>query len=132
LSKIGNLGDVVFTVSEKVMRTFSEFTRNSSGRWTTHEILGKKPLSQYVGPGLDTVKFTMRFDAGYGVNPRKELDRLTEIDRKGKALPLVIGGKGVGVGLWVITALEQAWTSIDHRGNILIATVNVTLQEYVK
>lgn len=129
---IGNLGPVVFVVSDKTMRTFSEFSRSSAGRWANHEILGKKPKSQYIGPGLDTVSFVMRFDANFGINPRKELDRLTELDREGKALPLVIGDKGVGVGLWVITGLEQQWTRIDNRGNVLIATANITLQEYVK
>lgn len=132
MNKIGYLGDVVFVVSEKTLRTFNEFTRSSSSRWAKHEVLGKKPISQWIGPGLDTVSFTMRFDARYRMNPRKELDRLTALDRKGKALPLVVGGKGVGVGLFVITSLEQTWSNIDHLGNILAATVNISLEEYVK
>ncbi|CAM3851989.1 MULTISPECIES: phage tail protein [Paenibacillus] len=132
MNKIGNLGDVVFVVSDKTIRTFNEFTRSSSSRWGKHEVLGKKPVTQWIGPGLDTVSFTMRFDARYRMNPRKELDRLTALERKGKALPLVVGGKGIGVGLWVITSLEQGWTHIDHRGNILVATANISLEEYVK
>lgn len=129
---IGNLGPVVFVVSENTMRTFSEFARSSTGRHSVHEILGKKPKSQYIGPGLDTVSFTMRFDVSFGINPRKELDALTELDRQGKAMPLIIGGKGLGTALWVITALNQTWDRIDNRGNVLVATANISLQEYVK
>lgn len=129
---IGSLGPVVFIVSADVLRTFTDFTRSSSGRYAQHEILGKKPLTQFIGPGLDTVSFSMRFDARYGINPRKELDQLTDLDRKGKALPLIIGGKGIGVGLWVIKGLEQSWNQVDNRGNVLVATVNITLEEYVK
>lgn len=132
MNNIGYLGDVVFVVSEKTLRTFNEFTRSSASRWAKHEVLGKKPLTQWIGPGLDTVSFTMRFDARYGINPRKELDRLTTLEREGKALPLEIGGKGVGVGLWVITSLEQSWSNIDHIGNILVAMANISLEEYVK
>ena len=129
---IGSLGPVVFVVSADTIRTFTDFKRSSAGRYARHEVLDLKPKTQFIGPGLDTVSFRMRFDVRYGINPRKELDQLTEIDRKGKAMPLVIGGKGAGVGLWVITGLEQSWEEIDAKGNILSATVDITLEEYVK
>lgn len=132
MSNIGSLGPIIYTVSMDQLRTFNEFNRSSSGRWAKHEILGKKPLSQRVGPGLDTISFTMRFDASMGVNPRKELDNLVELERKGKAMPLVIGGKALGVNLWVITSLEQNWIKIDNRGNLLLATANISLEEYAK
>ncbi|MNC05267.1 phage tail protein [Paenibacillus sp. FSL R5-0636] len=132
MSKLGNLGPIVFVVSPEAIRTFQEFTRASAGRWAKHEIIGQKPKTQFLGPGLDTISFTMWFDARYGLNPRKELDKLTEIDRAGKALPLIVGKKGVGTGLWVITGLSQAWTKVDNVGNIIRATVNVSLEEYVK
>ncbi|MFW5433697.1 phage tail protein [Paenibacillus apiarius] len=132
MNKIGSLGPIVFVVSPKVIRTFNDFSRSSSGRWANHEVLGKKPLSQWIGSGLDTISFTIRFDARYGMQPRKELDRLVELERKGKAMPLIIGGKGVGVGLWKITSLEQTWLDIDARGNVLLATASISLEEYVK
>ncbi|MCY7486423.1 phage tail protein [Paenibacillus alvei] len=132
MNKIGSLGPVVFVVSPEAIRTFDEFTRSSAGRWAKHEVLGKKPLSQWIGPGLDTISFTMWFDVQRRLNPRKELDRLVELDRKGKAMPLIVGGKAVGVGLWTITSLEQSWKTIDGKGNILFATANISLEEYVK
>lgn len=132
MNKIGSLGPIVFVVSPEAIRTFDEFTRSSAGRWAKHEVLGKKPLSQWIGPGLDTISFTMWFDVARRLNPRKELDRLVELERKGKAMPLIVGGKAVGVGLWTITSLEQSWKRIDGRGNILFATANISLEEYVK
>lgn len=126
------MGSVVFVVNPKTIRTFNDLTRSSAGRWANHEVIGKKPLSQFLGPGLDTVSFTMRLDVRYGINPRKELDALVELERAGKAMPLIIGGKALGVGLWKITSLEQNWSSVDNRGNVLAATVNIALEEYVK
>lgn len=132
MSKIGSLGSVVFVVSPEAIRTFQEFTRNVASRYAKHDILGQKPKTQWLGPGLDTISFNMWFDARYGLNPRKELDKLIELERKGKALPLIVGKKGLGTGLWIITGLGQAWTRIDNAGNVLKATVSVSLEEYVK
>lgn len=130
MNTIGSLGSVVFMVSPNLIRTLHDFTRSASGRWANHEVLLKKPVSQFIGPGLDTISFTMRFDIRYGINPRKELDALVELERSGKTMPLIIGGKGVGVNRWKITSLEQKWEDIDNRGNVLAATASITLEEY--
>lgn len=129
---IGSLGSIVFIANAKTIRTFDGFSRKSSSRWAKHEILSQKPKSQFIGPGLDTISFTMRFDAAYGLNPRKEMDALVKLDRSGKALALTIGGKGIGTGLWVITSLEQSWQVVDAKGNVLVGTANISLEEYVK
>ncbi|MBU5672651.1 phage tail protein [Paenibacillus brevis] len=130
MNQIGSLGSIVFTVTPDTIRTFTEFTRTSASRWANHEVLGKKPVSQFIGPGLDTVSFTMHLDVRYGINPRKELDALVELERSGKAMPLIIGGKGIGVSKFKITSLEQSWTEIDNRGNLLKASASITLEEY--
>lgn len=118
-------------VTSKLIRTFTDFTRSSAGRWANHEVLGKKPLSQFIGPGLDTVSFTVRLDVRYGINPREEMDALIELERAGKAMPLVIGGKGVGVNKFKITSLEQTWKDVDNKGNLLSADLTINLEEYV-
>ncbi|MFC3802799.1 phage tail protein [Cohnella sp. GCM10012308] len=132
MNKVGSLGPVVFVVSEGATRTLDEFTRNSSARWAQHDIVGQKPKKQWLGPGVDSVSFSVLFSVSLGLNPRKELDRLTELERDGKAVPLIIGRKGVGVGLWVITSMTQSWDVLDGEGNVYSATANLTLEEYVK
>lgn len=128
---IGALGNIAFVATAETLRTFSEFQRSSAGRWAKHERLGKKPLTQFLGPGLDTVSFTMRFDASYGINPRKEMDALSDLERSGKAMALTVGGKGVGVSLWGITSLSQSWDVIDNKGNVLVGTARISLEEYI-
>lgn len=88
---IGALGDVVFVASRDAIRTFENFAQRSASRWAKHEIIGKKPKSEYIGPDLDTISFKMRFDVMYGMNPRKEMEALLELARSGNAVPLVIG-----------------------------------------
>ncbi|MBA2943219.1 phage tail protein [Paenibacillus sp. CGMCC 1.16610] len=128
---IGALGPVVFVASAETLRTFSDFTRSSAGRWAKHDVFMQKPKTQFLGPGLDTISFTMQFNASLGINPRKELDKLVELERSGTAMALTIGGKGLGVGLWIITTLSQTWGSIDNEGNVLTASANLSLEEYV-
>lgn len=81
MNKIGSLGPVVFVVAEGAIRTIDEFKRRSSSRWAQHDIIGKKPKKEFLGPGADSVSFSVHFSAALGLNPRKELDRLTELDR---------------------------------------------------
>ncbi|MBB6670510.1 phage tail protein [Cohnella nanjingensis] len=132
MNKLGSLGPVVFIVSEGATRTIDDFQRSAGGRWAQHDIIGQKSKKQWLGPGADTVTFSVLFDVRFGLHPRKEIDQLTELERAGKALPLVLGRKGIGVGLWVITSMTQAWNTLDGDGNVLSATVNLTLEEYVK
>ncbi|OPA76735.1 hypothetical protein BVG16_16320 [Paenibacillus selenitireducens] len=129
---IGSFGEVNFLVSHDKIRTFDDFQRATAGRWAEHAVLGKKPLLQYIGPGLDTVTFTMKFNIYLGVDPRLELDRLVTMDRGGKAYTLTIGGKALGTYKWVISTLNEAFKTLDNEGNILTAEIQIELKEYAK
>lgn len=131
---LGALGDIVFISSFKTprkVRTFQDFQRDSTARWGTNDIHLKKPHSQFLGPGLDTIAFTMSFDVNLGMNPRVEMEKLLKYQTEGKVLLLQIGGKGLGKGKWKILSLGQAWERIDRDGNLLKASLAVSLEEYV-
>jgi phage protein U len=128
---IGSLGKVVFVATPKTIRTFADFTRSTAGRWANHEVIGKKAVKQFIGPGLDTVTFTMHFDAKYGINPRKEMTALQQLAALGKAMPLTIGGQAMGSQLWVVTQLSQSWDVVDKDGNVVSGNVDITLEEYL-
>ncbi|GAV21617.1 phage tail protein [Carboxydothermus pertinax] len=128
---IGALGDVVFVVSDKTIRTFDDFERSAEGRWAKHDIHLAKPKLEFLGPELETISFSMRFDVSYGINPRKERDRLAKLARSGKAVPLVIGGKKLGDKLWVVKSVKEKWNNVDNRGNVLVSVIEVELEEYV-
>lgn len=131
---LGALGDVVFISSFRTpikVRTFRDFQRDSSARWGSNDIHLQKPRSQFLGPGLDTITFNMSFDVKLGMNPRVEMEKLLKYNREGKVLLLQIGGKALGKGKWKIMDLGQSWESIDREGNLLKASLSVTLEEYV-
>lgn len=128
---IGTFGPIVFVVSDEAIKTFNSFTRNEQGRWAKHDVVGKKPIADFIGPDLGTITFNMRFDVSYGMNPRKEMDQLVAMVRDGKVYPLIIGGKGIGVYKWSLQSVSQSWQYIDNKGNLLIAEATVSLEEYV-
>lgn len=131
LGVLGSYGDVVFEVSSDKIRTFDELTRTTADRWEKHDIIGQKPKSEFIGPGLDTITFTMQFDVNHGMNPREEMEKLLVMSRDGQVADLTIGGKGLGVSPWKITNLVQRWQVVDNEGHVLKAGLDVSLEEHV-
>ena len=72
---IGTLGrKIIFEVSDNRVLTFESMSREVSGRWTEHEVLGVKPKAEFLGPGLQTISLTIHLSAALGVKPRRILD----------------------------------------------------------
>jgi phage protein U len=130
LPKIGSFGDIVFEVSNKKTLTPKDFDRNGSARWNDHEIIGHKPKSEFSGPGLEEVSFTLILKAELGINPTKQLEKLRKMRDTGKVAPFIIGGKPISQNYWSIQQLSESYKTIDNEGNILSAEVNVSLKEY--
>ena len=63
---IGYMGDIVFAVSVNHMITPTNYERESDARWAEHNLLLRKPVSQFGGPGLEKVSFDIILDAGEG------------------------------------------------------------------
>lgn len=129
---IGSFGDIVFETSDQRILNFSGFKRNAEGRWADHEVIGKKPASEFIGPGLDTITFTVNLNGSFGVSPRKELERWLNHARNGNAEILVIGGKPLGVDKWTVRSTSEAWDVIWNNGELYSAKVDITLKEYVE
>lgn len=128
---IGTWGDVVFTVSLEQVKTFDDFKRTESARWSKHDIHSQKQKAEFVGINAGSLSFTMKFSAFHGVNPRSELEKFIKKVRSGEAHTLIIGNKRIGVGKWYIPNTSETWNYVDNRGNLLTADLNVTMEEYV-
>jgi len=132
MSEIGNLGKViVFSTSDKKILSFTDFTQSVSGRWATHERILKKAQSEYLGPGLRSISFKISLNALHGVKPRKTMEAMENMVEKGTAERLVIGKKKVGKYKWKMTSISEAWDTILDKGELMKATVSITLEEYL-
>lgn len=128
---IGSFGDIIFSVSRETAKTFKDLSRSESGRYATHDIHLKKPKLEFLGPGLSSVSFKMEFDASRGVNPQKETDKLIRMQRNGEYGLFILGGKRMGMGHFVLKGVSVDFKRVDNRGNLLSASVDVTLEEYL-
>ena len=80
---IGTLGrKIIFEVSDNRVLTFESMSREVSGRWTEHEVLGVKPKAEFLGPGLQTISLTIHLSAALGVKPRRILDMVERMVEK--------------------------------------------------
>jgi hypothetical protein len=129
---IGYFGDIIFETSDSRILNFSGFKRDAAGRWTKHDTIGKKPVSEFLGPDLDTITFTVNLNGSNGIKPREEMDRWLEYARNGEAEILVIGNKPLGVDKWTVQSISQAWDVVWNNGELYSGKVDVTLQEYVE
>jgi len=129
---IGNWGKrIIFSVSEKKILTFDNFTRKVSGEWAAHSRAGAKDASEFLRPGLQTITFDMELNALYGVRPRSILEMLERAVEFGEYNLLVIGGRSIGTLYWKITNTSEAWDFILDRGELVKAKVTVTMEEYI-
>jgi phage protein U len=127
---IGTLGDIVFEVSRDKVRTFDNLTRKGAARWATHDVVGKKPVREFIGQGLESISFTMHLSVSLGVNPLAEINKLRELRDKGTPMELVLNGTSISDNLWVLEDLSEDWRKLDNKGILLFADVDVSLQEY--
>lgn len=119
---------VVFEASSDRQRTWSAAKRGGDSRWAEHDVHLGKSLSEFLGPGLDTVDLTVRFDLARGVIPRDELRALRELRDAGEVLQFVVGGDLVGD--YTLRGLDEKWSHFDAAGVLTIAEVVIKLKEY--
>jgi phage protein U len=129
---IGYYADIVFETSDSRILTISDFQRSTASRWAKHDVIGKKPTSEFVGPDLDTISFTVQLNGNFGVKPREEMERWLRKARDGTAATLVIGNRALGVDKWVVKSVSQIWGVIMNKGEVFSGKVDVELEEYVE
>jgi phage protein U len=129
---LGTLGDISFRVSAwDDIHTFDDLTRSAKSRTASHEIIGQKPLTEYLGPDLQTLSLKIKLHAQRGVHPRDEVEKLIEYCESGQVLTFTVGGKKMGKNKWLIESVGEAVKYYDNKGNILASEVDLTLKEYV-
>lgn len=125
---IGSFGGIYFKASSDVMQTFTDLKRTAQGRYETHEVIGKKPLTEFLGPELDTGSFTMSLDASLGVKPSKMIEKVLSYARTGTAHHFILGGRNLG--MYNITSASATYGIVTGSGGVVSAKIDVSMKEY--
>jgi len=123
-----SLGPVVFETSSELIRTFSDVSHKTSARWTAHEVIARKPAQEFLGPALRTLRFAVRLDVSFGVDPDAEADILRDAAEDGEVLAFVLAG--VPRGDWAILELRESWRHVTGAGVVRVIDLDLSLEEY--
>lgn len=129
IKTVGAFGTLVFEVSTLKVETLRNVKRQSKARYATHEIVGRKSVLEYVGLEPDEITFEMQLNEGLGVNVQSEIGKLLEMLRSGESNYLILGTHAYGEYKWVLETVTINEEYADERGNVEMATANVTLKE---
>ena len=78
------------------MLTFKDLQVQRSARFASHEVLGQKPVAEYIGPGATTLSFTIALRSQYNCPPNIYLPVLQTLLEVGKPQTLILGADYFG------------------------------------
>lgn len=128
MGMIGCYGSFEFVCAEDQVRTFRDLTRDSSMRWATHEVIGRKPVLEMIGEDLSTVSLKICCDVSLGVPPKKWLAKLQRMLRNGWHKKLIIGTEYFGQ--FVMEGVSDTFKYFDGQGNVISAEATLSLKEW--
>lgn len=128
--QVGSMGDIPFVVSYGKIRTFSDYGRSGSGRWVKHDLIGRKPVMEFLGPNVEKVSMKIQLRTDHGINPESELGRLRKMRDTGAVFPFILGGAPVSDNYWLLEDIGENVSYWRAGGKILSVSVDITLTEY--
>lgn len=128
--QIGSMGDIPFVVTYGKIRTFSDYGRSGSGRWAKHDLIGRKPVMEFLGPDVEKVSMKIQLRTDHGINPESELGRLRKMRDTGAVFPFILGGAPVSDNYWLLEDIGENVSYWRAGGKILSVSVDITLTEY--
>lgn len=132
MGAIGNFGSsIVFETSDRRILTFSGMTQKVSGKYSKHSVIGQKDRAEFTGPGNRSISFKIFLDVSLGIRPRDVIEKIEKAVESGEVEYLVIGGKLIGKNRFYISSVSEAMDVIMGRGEIVRATLNVSMEEYI-
>lgn len=131
MGAIGSFGKVIrFEVNANKVLTFKDMKRTVSARWKKHDIVQKKPKSEFMGPDTDEITIKITLSAEHGVKPRKTLEAIEKAIKKGQVEYFIVGGKKVGTNKYYIETMSEDWEEIWNKGELVRASGSITFTEY--
>lgn len=129
---IGNFGSrITFETSDSRILTFSSMTKKMSGKYAKHSVVGQKDRAEFTGPGNWSVSFKILLDVSMGIRPRDVMERIEEAVENGDTEYLVIGGRPVSRNKFYISSVSEALDVVMSHGEIVRATLNLNMEEYM-
>lgn len=126
---VGSLGDVVFYVNDKHVKTIQSMSWKIAISYSEHKMHRKKSLLEYTGQSPEEIEISADFSAFLGVNPLKQIKKLKKQAVNRSVVPFVLG-TDVIMSACVITDISPAADMFYLDGTMIKATVKIKIKEY--
>ncbi len=127
---VGRFGSLKFRVSDEQALTFKDLKVSRSLNTTEHETPWYKGRLEVTGEKLDEATMTIWLRTDYGVNPRRQQERIRQMMHQKMIHYLVIGGRPIMDRRCLITSMSEGWKIIMHNGAVFEIGIDVTFKEY--
>lgn len=128
---IGSFMGQVFTVSDYRIYTPNGLQGSTGSDWATHEIIGKKARSQWMGPKLKKYSMELLLRAQDGVNPRQTLSSLQQIAESDRTDWFIVGGTPLSTYPFRLLEVSDSWGAVIRGGVLIECKVSLTIEEYI-
>lgn len=132
MAKIGSLGDIVFEVSSKTIKTMQSVKWSGKSNISTHSRHLGKSLAEFTGVDASSMTLSVMISRYLGADPLKDIAILEKYETEGIVVSLIIGSKLFGTYRWLVKSHNVTAEYYDRIGNITTANVSISLVEYVK
>ena len=127
---VGSLGsDVIFSISDKEVKTISNMSWKSSVSYSVHKLHLRKGLLEYTGEDPEEIEFEAQFSAFLGVNPLAMCENVRRLMKSRTVVPFILGTDVIG-SKWVVTDFDVSADSFFQDGTIVAATAKIKIKEY--
>jgi phage protein U len=130
--KVGAFGDIVFEVSDTVIRTFRDFQKTVPARWAVHDVLGSEPIAEFIGPGQKEISLPVQLNALFlnGRTIEEELEIIETMADTGAVGILVIGDTVIGT--YYLDNVGESVSRFGGKGEFTVAEVTLSLKHYAE
>jgi len=128
---IGYFMGAHFVVSDRGILTPSNLSGQHGSDWATHNMIGGKGKSQWVGAKLRTYTFDILLRLQDGVEPWSVLRHFQEAAESHKADYFILGTVPLSQNPFKITALTDSEHKILSNNVMVECKINMTIEEYV-
>lgn len=126
-SAIGLFGGVPFVSSGLVVHTFKGLSIKDAEKYASHEVIGQKPVLEWVGRSLREVELKIQLVKAVGAPVQTSIKKFKKMMEEGRAMPLIVGTDVIGK--FVIESISQERLHHNNFGICLEAELTLSLKE---
>lgn len=126
----GLFGTLPFVCSSNIVNTFKDVNRELTTKYARHDVIGRKPVLEWIGEEPDRISFKIRFDSSLNSPPETGLLLLKRMLDSHKAQRLLLGPRYMGK--FVLESISEERRFHTGLGVCQIAEATISLTECVE